>query len=81
MCLTARPNSTRVFRYGRRRRGFEILGQVADKKDACFRPHGMVVVGKTTYVAKTDNPGSGYLWVCGLGRPTGCDNVEPLPPK
>jgi len=52
-----------VFTFDRRTRGFTILGRVACGEDRCFRPHDIALMGKTIYVAETDNPvRSGYLW-------------------
>jgi len=59
-------NATTVFRYNRDTRGFEILGPLqADDGTVCFRPHDMVILGATAYIAETDTPQrSGYLWEC-----------------
>jgi hypothetical protein len=59
-------NRTTLFRYNRVSERFEILGLVgAADGTICFRPHDLVLVDNTAYVAETDTPQrSGYLWEC-----------------
>lgn len=58
-------NATSVFRYDRQSRAFEVLGRVAAGDITCYRPHELLIVGRTAYVGETDNPKrSGYLWEC-----------------
>lgn len=59
-------HQTGIFRYDRATRGFDILGTlVAPDGKRCYRPHDMVMVGRTAYVGETDHPTrSGYLWEC-----------------
>jgi sugar lactone lactonase YvrE len=53
-------------RYHRDTNAFEMLGPVrSEDGTSCFRCHDLLMVGRTAYVAETDNQTrSGYLWVC-----------------
>lgn len=53
-------------RYHTDARTFELLGPVRAADGAsCFRCHDLLLVGRTAYVAETDNQTrSGYLWEC-----------------
>jgi hypothetical protein len=55
-------------RYHRDTNAFEHLGLVTAADGAgCFRCHDLLLVGRTAYIAETDNPTrSGYLWVCDI---------------
>ncbi len=61
-------NATTAFRFDRETRRIEILGEVrAPDGSVCYRPHDMILIGKTLYIGETDNKTrTGYLWECRL---------------
>lgn len=55
--------NVKFFVFNRQTRGFSIIGNVADGKTHCYRPHDIAMINGRIYVGETDNPKrSGYLW-------------------
>jgi len=55
--------NVKVFVFNRKTRGFSIIGDVAEGKTRCYRPHDIAMIHGRIYVGETDNPKrSGYLW-------------------
>ena len=62
LCVTGDLSTTLLMEYHLKKRTFTTLCAVRTEDRSCFRPHDVAVIGRTVYIAETDNP----MGACGL---------------